>query len=466
MRVKRFFFGLLVLSLLSCNFVTQMVFPPTATPIPPTFTPTATITASPTPTFTPTPLAPAYIPPQCDASAPLATISPEVAIRPTPQFETKQISKRMQLRIVDEVEHIVEQVYVYPDYNGRDWEGIVARYRDMVNNGLETEAFYREMQNMLNELEDEHSSFVSPVEVQQSEAELRGENKFVGIGVYSDVDFENGKIVVISTFRGSPAEYAGLQAHDSILLVDGKPITFETGIRTLGPECTAVILTVQSPGESPRDVMLVRSAIEGGVPIDARLVPTTDGSKIGYIFIPSFFDETLPPQIESALEEFGPLDGLILDVRLNGGGSSTVAYPILSFFTDGKLGEFVSRTDSRPLTIKANPVHNSQTVPLVVMVSEDTVSFGEIFAGVLRDARGAKITGETSLGNVEVLHGYDFDDGSVMWIASETFDSAFSDDDWERDGIVPDIIAYAPWDSFYFDTDPSIAAALELLGHK
>lgn len=465
MKTKRILFGFLVLSLLACNFVTQMITPPTATP-PPTFTPTVTVTASPSPTPTATPLVPAYIPPQCDAAAPLATLSPDIAIQPTPQFETKDISLRMQLQIVDEIESIVEQVYVYPDYNGKDWKGIVARYRDMVNAGLETEAFYHEMQNMINELEDDHSSFISPVEVEASEAQLKGEIKFVGVGVSSNVDFENGKIIVISTFPGSPAEYAGLQAHDSILLVDGMPVTPETGIRTLGPECTAVVLTVQSPGESPRDVILVRASIEGSIPTDARLVPTTDGSKIGYIFIPSFYDETLPPQIESALQEFGPLDGLILDVRLNGGGISSVAYPILEFFTNGKLGEFVSRFESRPLNIEANPIHNSQTVPLVVMVSEDTASFGEIFAGVLRDARDAKITGETSLGNVEVLHGYDFEDGSVMRIASETFDSAFSDDDWEQDGIVPDIQAYAPWDTFYFDTDPSIAAALELLGHE
>jgi C-terminal processing protease CtpA/Prc len=211
--------------------------------------------------------------------------------------------------------------------------------------------------------------------------------------------------------------------------------------------------------------MLIRAKVEGNVPIEARLVSTTDGSRVGYIFIPSFFDETLPPQIENALEEFGDLDGLILDVRKNGGGSSTVAYPILDIFTDGKVGEFISRTERYPLTIKANPIHNSQTVPLVVMVSEETVSFGEIFAGILRDARGAKITGETSLGNVEVLHGYDFEDGSVMWIAAARFDSDFSDDDWEETGIVPDLPAYAPWDSFYFDTDPSIAAAIELLGH-
>jgi len=213
-------------------------------------------------------------------------------------------------------------------------------------------------------------------------------------------------------------------------------------------------------------VVLVRSPIEGGPPIDAHLVSTTDGSRIGYVFIPSFLDETLPLQVEQALKDFGDLDGLILDLRWNGGGTSTVFYPILSFFTGGKLGEFVSRTDSRSFDIKANPINNSQTAPLVVMVSEDTVSFGEIFAGVLRDARGAKITGQTSLGNVEILHEYDFEDGSAMWIAAETFDSAFSNDDWEQTGIVTDIEAYAPWDTFYFDTDPSIAAALELLGHE
>lgn len=461
MKAKRILFGALALTLLSCNFVTQMIVPPTATPVP-TFTPT--VTASPTPT--PTPLVPAFIPPQCNAAAPLPTLAPEFFFQPTPQFETREISRRAQLRILSEIEGIVEDVYVYPDYNGNNWDAIVARYRSLVEAGLETEAFYREMQNMVNELGDEHSSFISPVQVLESEAELRGEIEFVGVGIYSDVDFERGRLVVISTFPGSPADYAGLQPHDSILLVDGEPLTFDTGIRTRGPECTAVVLKVQSPGGSPRDVMLIRSAIEGNVPVDARLVPTTDGSKIGYIFIPSFFDETLPPQVEKALQNFGPLDGLILDVRLNGGGSSTVIYPILSFFADGKLGDFVSRDDSRPLNIKANPIHNSQTVPLVVMVSKDTVSFGEIFAGVLRDARGAKITGETSLGNVEVLHGYDLEDGSVIWIAAETFDSAFSEDDWERDGIVPDITAYADWDTFHFDTDPSIAAALELLGHR
>jgi C-terminal processing protease CtpA/Prc len=138
----------------------------------------------------------------------------------------------------------------------------------------------------------------------------------------------------------------------------------------------------------------------------------------------------------------------------------------MSFFTSGRLGAFVSRADSRDLEIDADPIENSQTVPLIVLVSEETASFGEIFAGILQDLGRAKVVGQTSLGNVEVLNGYDFEDGSVIWIASETFDSAFSEDNWEQSGIIPDVEAFAEWDTFYFDTDPAILASLELLGHQ
>jgi carboxyl-terminal processing protease len=461
MKTKKILFGFLILTLLSCNTVTQMIVPPTATPLP---TATAAPTASPTPTATP--LIPAFIPSQC-ASTPPATVPPEIFVEPTLASETHpEISQGDQLRILREIGNIVEEVYVYPDFNGRDWREIESRYRARIEAGLGAETFHIEMQNMIDELEDEHSFFLSPLDVERSEAELKGENNFVGIGVYGDLDPERGQLVVISTFPDSAAEYAGIKAHDSLLLADGLPVLDETRNRLRGPECSAVVVTLQSPGEAPRDVMLIRHALQGNLRIEARLVPTTDGSRIGYIFIPTFFDQTIPPQIEQALNDFGQLDGLILDVRMNSGGSSSVANPIMAYFTSGRLGQFVSRAASRTLSVDANPIQNSQTVPLVVMVSEDTISYGEIFAGILRNSRDAKITGETSLGNVEVLHGYDFEDGSQLWIASETFFPAHSDENWEDTGIVPDMEAFAAWDTFTFETDPSIAAAVTLLGHR
>ncbi len=462
MKTKRIVFGFLILSLLACNYVTQMIVPPTATPTP-SLTPTATASLTPTPV----PLVPAFIPPEC-GSSPLATVLPETGLaQPTLESEANpEISQKQQQGILAKLVNIVERVYVYPDYNGKDWNEIKSRYRARIEAGLDTESFYREMQAMIEELKDEHSFFLSPLEVKQTEAELRGEAEFVGVGIYSIPDLERQRLLVISTFPGSPANLGGIQAHDSILLADGFPLQLELGNRLRGPECSAVIVTVQSPGKAPREVMLIRQAIQGSLDIDARLVSTSDGSKIGYIFIPSFFDETIPLQIEDALNGFGQLDGLILDVRLNGGGSSSVVDPILERFASGRLGQFVSRNSSRSMDVEANPIQNSQTVPIVVVVSRDTVSYGEIFAGVLRDSRGAKIVGETSLGNVEVLNGYDFDDGSQVWIASETFFPEHSDENWEQTGIVPDRQAFAEWDTFYFETDPSIAAALELLGHR
>jgi carboxyl-terminal processing protease len=462
MKIKRIVFGFLVLSLLACNVVTRMVFPPTATP---TATATATATATTSPTATTTSLVPAFIPPECAAS-PLATVPADVLLQATPQFEVIEISQNEQLKILGDIGRVVQDEYVYPNFNGNDWKAIVAMYRARVKAGLDTQSFYRQMFAMIHELGDDHSFFLSPAEVAETEAELRGDVKFVGVGIYGEADFQKSELSVISTFPDSAADHAGIQSHDSILLVDGHPVDQQFSSRLRGPKCSTVIVKVQSPGEAPRDVMLMRYPIEGNVPIDARLVTTADGSKIGYIFIPSFFDETIPDQVQKALNEFGTLDGLILDLRMNGGGSSTVTYPILEYFVDGKLGEFVSRQGSRTLRIRANEIQNSQTVPLVVLVGKDTVSFGEIFAGIMKDSGRAKIVGETSLGNVEVLHGYNFDDGSQLWLAAETFHSAFSNENWEETGIVPDVQASAAWNTFYFDNDPAVAAALKVLGHQ
>src|SRR6266511_5911937 len=95
MKIKRILFGLLILSLLACNFVTQMVFPPTATP-------TATVTVTASSTLTPTPLIPAFIPPEC-ASVPLATIPPDVSAQATSEFQVTEIPQGEQLSILREL---------------------------------------------------------------------------------------------------------------------------------------------------------------------------------------------------------------------------------------------------------------------------------------------------------------------------------------------------------------------------
>jgi len=448
---------------MACNFATQIILPATPTLIP-SATPTFTASPTTTPSPTPTPLIPVYIPQECESEK-LATVAPELL--PTSQVQLNTIlSTSEKLAIFDQIVKIVETYYVYPDYNGKDWEGIKAKYLKMIDGGLDADAFYKAMRDMIFELGDEHSNFLSPLEADATSEQLSGRSKYVGIGIIGNPNFDEHKVVVISVLPDSAASHAGLKSHDSILLVDGLPIAEDTGLRLRGPECSVVNITVQSPGEAPRDLALMRYRVEGGPALEARLVPTTDGSKVGYMYLPSFFDKTLVDQMQDALNQFGNLDGLIIDLRFNGGGSSSVAYPIMEFFTDGVMGQFVSRAESETLEITANEIQNSQSVPLIILVGEDSVSFGELFPGIMQDSGRAKIVGKNTLGNVEVLYGFQFDDGSLMWLASSTFHSAFSNANWEQTGIIPDVEAYADWATFTFETDPAIAASLALFGFK
>jgi carboxyl-terminal processing protease len=99
-----------------------------------------------------------------------------------------------------------------------------------------------------------------------------------------------------------------------------------------------------------------------------------------------------------------------------------------------------------------------------VLVGPNTVSFGEIFSGILKDQGRATLIGETTEGNVEILWGYNFEDGSRAWIAHDTFEPVNHPEwDWEHDGIIVDIEVPADWDEFTFQTDPAIQAALEHL---
>lgn len=383
-----------------------------------------------------------------------------VELQPNPP-----ITSTDQLKLFNTLARILDQSYLYTDFKGVDWPGVVAEFRGRVERGLDAEHFYAEMEQFVRRLGDEHSRFDSPAKVSAEKTRLAGENSSVGIGALLQPLPGKRRVTILAVIADSPAEHSGLRPHDSVLAVDGLPLIDDENVHphTRGPECSAATLTVKSPGEEPRDVAVVRAPVTGPMPVYARLVPTADGRRVGYIFLPTFGDLTIPGQVKKALEDFGPLDGLVLDNRMNGGGVGRVIFPVLGYFTSGTLGHSVSRTERRPFDVVATPVHNSQQVPLVILVSRNTVSYGEVFAGALRDIGRAKVVGQATAGRVEVLHGYVFADGSTAWIATERFDPIRSHADWQGRGVQPDVDVQAEWDEFTFERDPALAAALKLL---
>lgn len=428
-----------------------------------------TITPSPleyTREASPPPFIPTAIPPPTASPAPTATLTPTSTPHPTPAAWQEDVFEDLWQTVHDE--------YLYPDFNGLDWSAIHSEYQMKIQSGLSEEQFYAAMREMITQLGDDHSVFLSPDEVRQEDAEFAGNNDYVGIGVLTKPVPERQRVTIILVFPGSPAEAAGLSAHDSILEVDGQPIfDGEVFHRELlrGRVGSKVELTVQTPGQGPRQVSLSRERVTGAVPVPFTELSSSTGKRIGYILLATFADETIDDQVGKALQalsEEGKLDGLILDNRQNGGGSDYVARGVLSYFTRGVVGYFFDRRqERRVVNIVGRDIHGSQDVPLVVLVGPDTVSFGEIFSGVLQDKGRAYLIGETTEGNIELLWGYDFEDGSRAWIAHESFRPRnHPDQDWEKTGIIPDREVISNWDEVSLETDPAIQAALEYLEGK
>jgi len=375
------------------------------------------------------------------------------------------------LKVFEELWHIVFETYLYPDFNGVDWEAVGEINRQRIKSGLTNEAFYHAMEDMIASLGDDHSVFLRPQEAQQESAGFSGQNDYVGIGVLTSVVPERQRAVILVVFPGSPAEQAGLQSHDSLLAVGGQPLVDKDGYhRDLlqGPEGSSLELTVQTPGEQPRQISLNRRRVTGAVPVPYTELTTVGGKRVGYILLVTYADETIDNQVEKALKDLtasGPLDGLILDNRENSGGADNVARAVLGYFAHGTLGYFYDRNKSRrAFNVLGTDINGSSKVPLVVLVGDGTVSFGEITSGVLQDSERATIVGETTGGNIELMWGYDFEDGSRAWIAHEAFrPSHHPDTNWEQTGIIPDIEAPSNWDEVTATTDPGIRAALEYL---
>jgi C-terminal processing protease CtpA/Prc len=73
--------------------------------------------------------------------------------------------------------------------------------------------------------------------------------------------------------------------------------------------------------------------------------------------------------------------------------------------------------------------------------------------------------GQRSGGNIETLRAHRFEDGSLAWIAEETFKLP-NGANWEGKGLEPDTMVNKGWDEFTADNDPVIAAAVKALSRK
>jgi carboxyl-terminal processing protease len=242
---------------------------------------------------------------------------------------------------------------------------------------------------------DPHSNFFDPKSYSLLREEQRG--KYYGVGM--QVGPRNNKVIVIAPFVGTPAYRAGIRPGDVIIAVDGRPTdnltTSEVAEMLKGPKGTTVRITILREGaERPLDFTVIRDEIpRASVDLQFTIRPG-----IGYMHV-SGFNETTEHEVADALDSFGELKGLILDLRQNPGGLLSEGVGVADkFLKKGQVIVSHHGRSSAEKTYKAAKGNGGREYPLVVLVNRGTASAAEIVAGAIQDHDRGLIVGETTFG--------------------------------------------------------------------
>ncbi len=354
-----------------------------------------------------------------------------------------------------------------------------------VDKNLITEQRFRDaaIQGVMDSLNDPHTDYLSPADIQSGVLDLS--STYQGIG--ASVSDQTGQVTIIAPFRGSPAEEAGIQSGDIILAVDGESTegwSDDEAVQVIrGPAGSAVTLTVQHPDGAVEDITITRGdiLIESVFTIPAlESIPGESGDNlvdrtgtvvddIAYVHITQFHDRTLG-ELREALDgvEDGQYTGLIVDVRSNPGGLLSSTVDVVDEFMDG--GVILSEVDSDRNTESwsAQPGGAATEIPIVVLQDQGSASGAEVLAAALRDNGRAQVVGTRSFGKGTVNQlrrlencGDPAGCGAVYisigrWLTP-------SGEQIEGVGVAPDLVVEMSQDDYIEVGDVQLFAAIDLL---
>ncbi len=260
---------------------------------------------------------------------------------------------------------------------------------------------------------DKFSSVIWPEEKQNFNRSTQG--KFYGVGIR--ISREDGRLTVESPLPGTPAYRAGIQADDVIAKVDGKDTSawsLNKAVRHItGPEGTIVTLGIERRGQPELIEYDIRRA-EIEIKSILGWQHTENGGwnyfidpqdHIGYVRLTQFIPQSVNDLDDAVnqMQQNGPINGLILDLRFNPGGLLSSAVDVADrFISEGPIVFTVDgdghRTDER----RAKRHRTYQPFPVVVAVNQGSASASEIVTGALQDYGRAVVVGTRSFGKGSV----------------------------------------------------------------
>jgi carboxyl-terminal processing protease len=383
-------------------------------------------------------------------------------------------SAKDRLENFEKIWHVIQDNYYDPQMNGVDWYEIHQRYHPLVEATTFDQEFYSLMERMAGELHDAHTHVLDPAKA----ANFR-KQKIVILGFRTD-EFD-GKLVITEVETGSDAEQAGIVPGTSIESIDGRPLaerlaesrkrlTDSSSVRATqllldaavldGPPGSSVRLGLKHPDGSRFETTLRRSFNALSPRLSARLLASGNG----YIRFNAFHPPAASDFTE-ALHKFHDAPGLIIDLRMNPGGSGEQLMKIArNFFSNRTVfAQNKLRTrDVRPIYVE-NTTGVVYGGPVVILVTQHSGSSSELFAAGMQDSGRARIVGTQTCGCVlGVPNPVELKDGGMVTISQVLWFTP-SGRKLEGEGVIPDKVVRQTLADVIARRDPLLDAGDQLL---
>ena len=335
------------------------------------------------------------------------------------------------------------------------------RYRTKFDNDEKFSVFVNTITGMM----DLHTEYMLPLDKRYFDETLSG--SFDGIG--AQLGYDEGNIKIVAVIPGGPAQKSNQvevgdvvvrvgQAADTPVELAGFDVTDAVKL-IRGKKGTEVRLTLRKKDGSLKTIPIIRDKIVQDETYVRSAVINQGSSKIGYVFLPEFYANFNDPSdphrsavdVENEVRKLKAqkVDGIVIDLRNNGGGSLNDVVQMAGLFIDrGPIVQVKSR-GRQPEVLKDNQDGVLWDGPLAVMVNEFSASASEIFAAAMQDYGRAVIIGSTSTygkGSVQRSIGLDPDNfmssnselGSLKLTLQKFY--RISGGSTQLKGVVPDIV--------------------------
>ena len=282
---------------------------------------------------------------------------------------------------------------------GRAMELTVNMMRELSLNYVDTLDYEKLLQGATNGMVRDLDPYTAYIpEQEMSEFELLTTGKYGGVG--SLIRLKGDYVIFAQPYEGSPSDRAGIKIGDRILEINGESAkgftTEQVSSRLKGDAGTPVKVKIERLDGSHHEVEMTRERIS--IPAIPYVGWVAEG--IGYIRHSDFTEGSFE-EMRAAIEKLrstGPLEGLVLDYRSNGGGLMQEAVKIVSLFTP-KGTEVVrtkGRKEEKSYKTQADPLYPD--LKLAVLVNGSSASAAEIVAGSLQDLDRAVLVGQRTYG--------------------------------------------------------------------